>query len=181
VCVFQVNLRPPGGQYINYVAPTTIQVAHPCATWSTKSCYPITAVWHYYSSAWPQMLLEQMSVAVPGSKVIQLYLPMFCVPRSSLLSASVHNYLGLSGVFKKSLMCLLRAHWLCSEKISGLVVYFYFVLLRSLDGVGLLLGLYFLSLCCSSSHALRVRCEGIYSRVIDGPGQCLSDNCSTVH
>ena len=29
VCVFQVNLRPPGGQYIHYVAPTTIQVAHP--------------------------------------------------------------------------------------------------------------------------------------------------------
>ena len=31
VCVFQVNLRPPGGQYIHYVAPTTIQVAHLCS------------------------------------------------------------------------------------------------------------------------------------------------------
>ena len=35
VCVFQVSLRPPGGQYIHYVAPTTIKVAHPCSRGNT--------------------------------------------------------------------------------------------------------------------------------------------------
>ena len=47
---------------------------------------------------------------VPNSAVIQLYLLVFCFPLFSLLSASAHNYTGLSSVLKNSLICLLRAH-----------------------------------------------------------------------
>ena len=44
VCVLHVNLRPPGGQYINYVAPTIIQVAHPWYRAYTLSRLPPQSV-----------------------------------------------------------------------------------------------------------------------------------------